>query len=156
MYLICYIGSRYNSTRLYYESCFISQWWFLGFIVSVFKSRWSQIWHKTKIWSFIKDTKECVILYFKVLKINPQGSKFHSSHRLRRVKMTVRQVEYLQDLSDGQLTIFSCDQAALQMVFSVRPSVRLSVCPSVCHTFLTMFPSLYHHEIFRSYYQWPK
>ena len=32
------------------------------------------------------------------------------------------------------------------------PSVRLSVC----HTFLTMFPSSYHHEIFRSYYQWPK
>ena len=27
--------------------------------------------------------------------------------------------------------VFSCDQAALQMVFSVRPSVRLSVCPSV-------------------------
>ena len=44
--------------------------------------------------------------------------------------------------------IFSCDQAALQMVFSVR----LSVCPSVCHTFFTMFPSSYHHEIFRSYY----
>ena len=35
---------------------------------------------------------------------------------------------------------------------SVRPSVR----PSVCHTFLTMFPSSYHHEIFRSYYQWQK
>ena len=56
--------------------------------------------------------------------------------------------------------IFSCDQAALQMVFSVRPSVclsvRLSVCPSVRHTFLTMFPSSYHHEIFRSYYQWQK
>ena len=48
--------------------------------------------------------------------------------------------------------IFSCDQAALQMVFSVCPSVR----PSVCHTFLTMFPSSYHHKIFRSYYQWPK
>ena len=33
-------------------------------------------------------------------------------------------------------------------------SVRLSVC----HTFLTMlmFPSSYHHEIFRSYYQWQK
>ena len=26
--------------------------------------------------------------------------------------------------------VFSCDQAALQMVFSVRPSVRLSVCLS--------------------------
>ena len=48
--------------------------------------------------------------------------------------------------------VFSCDQAALQMVFSVC----LSVCLSVCHTFLTMFPSSYHHEIFRSYYQWPK
>ena len=52
--------------------------------------------------------------------------------------------------------IFSCDQAALQMVFSVRPSVRLSVCPSVCHTFFTMFPSSYHHEIFRSYYHGQK
>ena len=35
-----------------------------------------------------------------------------------------------------RLYIFSCDQAALQMVFSVCPSVclsvRLSVCPSVC------------------------
>ena len=35
---------------------------------------------------------------------------------------------------------------------SVRPSVRLSVC----HTFLTMFQSSHHHEIFRSYYQWQK
>ena len=48
--------------------------------------------------------------------------------------------------------IFSCDQAALWMVQSVRPSVR----PSVCHTFLNMFLSTYHHEIFRSYYQWQK
>ena len=57
-------------------------------------------------------------------------------------------------------SFFSCDQAALWMVQSVRLSVRLSVCPSVrpsvCHTFLTMFPSSYHHEIFRSYYQWQK
>ena len=52
--------------------------------------------------------------------------------------------------------VFSCDQAALWMVQSVRLSVCPSVCPSVCHTFLTMFPSSYHHEIFRSYYQWPK
>ena len=51
---------------------------------------------------------------------------------------------------------FSCDQAALQMVFSVRPSVCLSVRPSVCHTFFTMFPSSYHHEIFRSYYHGQK
>ena len=32
----------------------------------------------------------------------------------------------------------------------------LSVRLSVRHTFLTMFPSCYHHEIFRSYYQWQK
>ena len=48
--------------------------------------------------------------------------------------------------------VFSCDQAALWMVFSVCLSVRLSVCLSVRHTFLTMFPSSYHHEIFRSYH----
>ena len=52
--------------------------------------------------------------------------------------------------------LFSCDQAALQMVFSVCLSVCPSVRLSVCHTFLTMFPSSYHHEIFRSYYQWLK
>ena len=51
--------------------------------------------------------------------------------------------------------LFSCDQAALWMVFSVCPSVCLSVCLSVRHTFLTMFPSSYHHEIFRSYHHGP-
>ena len=40
------------------------------------------------------------------------------------------------------LHIFSCDQAALQMVFSVCPSVRLSVCPSV-----TPFSPCSHHLI---------
>ena len=44
--------------------------------------------------------------------------------------------------------IFSCGQAALWMV--------QSVCLSVRHTFLTMFPSSYYHEIFKSYYQWQK
>ena len=52
--------------------------------------------------------------------------------------------------------VFSCDQAALQMVFSVCLSVCLSVRPSVCHTFFTMFPSSYHHEIFRNYYHGQK
>ena len=50
------------------------------------------------------------------------------------------------------MDIFSCDQAALWMVQSVRPSDRLSVR----HTFLTMLPSSYHHEMFRNYYQWKK
>ena len=55
--------------------------------------------------------------------------------------------------------VFSCDQAALQMVFSVCPSVCPSIRLSVRLShffFFTIFPSSYHHEIFRSYYQWPK
>ena len=52
--------------------------------------------------------------------------------------------------------VFSCDQAAIWLVQSVCLSVCLSVCPSVCHTFFTMFPSSYHHEIFRSYYHGQK
>ena len=46
--------------------------------------------------------------------------------------------------------------ATKQLYDWFSPSVRLSVCLSVRHTFFTMFPSSYHHEIFRSYYQWQK
>ena len=53
-------------------------------------------------------------------------------------------------------TLVSCDQAAIWLVQSVHPSVCTSVPPSVCHTFFTMFPSSYHHEIFRSYYHGQK
>ena len=60
----------------------------------------------------------------------------------------------------GEFCIFSCDQAAIWLTGSVRPSVRPSgrpsVRPSVCHTFFTLFPSLYHHEISRSYYHGQK
>ena len=50
----------------------------------------------------------------------------------------------------------ACFMAA-EIKFSedVRLSVCLSVCLSVRHTFLTMFPSSYHHEIFRSYHHGP-
>ena len=50
--------------------------------------------------------------------------------------------------------IFSCDQAALQMVFSVCPSVcpsvRLSVCPSV-RLSVTPFWLCSHHRIIMKY-----
>ena len=42
--------------------------------------------------------------------------------------------------------IFSCNQAALWMVFSVCLSVRLSVCPSVCLS-VTPFWLCSHHRI---------
>ena len=60
---------------------------------------------------------------------------------------------YIMDWCDKfSISVFSCDQAALWMVFSVCPSLCLSVCPS---HLLTMFPSSYHHEIFRSYHHGP-
>ena len=40
--------------------------------------------------------------------------------------------------------------AATKQLEDMNGSVRLSVCPSLRHTFLTMLPSSYHHEIFRS------
>ena len=46
--------------------------------------------------------------------------------------------------------------ATKQLYEWFSPSVCPSVSMSVRHTFLTMFPSSYHHEIFRSYYQWQK
>ena len=76
--------------------------------------------------------------------------------------MTVGQVEYLQDLSDGRLrisdfdiscigfiyfrqvngtfgqVIFSCDQAALRTLQSVRPSVT-PFSPCFCHRIITKF-----------------
>ena len=55
---------------------------------------------------------------------------------------------------DWKANIFSCDQAALWMVQSLWPSVRQSVSPPV--TLFIMFPSLYHHQIVRSYCQWRK
>ena len=54
---------------------------------------------------------------------------------------------YLPKFEFGKYVRWSC--------LSVCPSVCPSVCLSVRHTFFTMFPSSYHHEIFRSYRQGP-
>ena len=59
---------------------------------------------------------------------------------------------FVSELHISFFTVLSCDQAALRTHLSVRLSVRLSVC----HTFVTMFLSSYHHEIFRSYRHWQK
>ena len=74
----------------------------------------------------------------------------------RPTKCGIKLFVHSQTPTVAPFKFFSCDQAALELVFSVCPSVCLSLCPSVRHTFLTMFPSSYHHEIFRSYYQWQK
>ena len=54
----------------------------------------------------------------------------------------VQSVRLSVHLSVRPSHLFSCDQAALQMVFSVCPSVRLSVCLSV-----TPFWLCSHHRI---------
>ena len=57
---------------------------------------------------------------------------------------------------NGALTFLAATKQLYEWYFlSVRPSVCLSVCLSVRHTFLTMFPSSYDHEIFRSYHHGP-
>ena len=50
----------------------------------------------------------------------------------------------------------SCAQAALRTLLFICPSVCPSVRLSVCHTFFTMSPSSYHHDVFSSYYHWQK
>ena len=56
----------------------------------------------------------------------------------------------------GSARYFMFLAATKQLYKWYFPSVRLSVCPSVCHTLFTMFPSSYHHEIFKSYYHGQK
>ena len=63
---------------------------------------------------------------------------------------------FIQTSLIGKYRIFSCDQAAIWLVQSVRLSVRPSGRLSVRHTFSTMFPSSYHDEIFKSYYHGQK
>ena len=57
-------------------------------------------------------------------------------------------IAVLNERCTHQLYTFSCDQAALQMVFSVCPSVRPSVRLSVCHTF---FLPCSHHCIIMTF-----
>ena len=66
-------------------------------------------------------------------------------HRHYIVNYQVDKILYIS------LPFISCDQAAPWMAQFIRQS--LSVSLSVCDTIFTMFPSLYHHEIF-CYYQW--
>ena len=129
---------------------------------------WIHVWWSNDAYSLIM-LRRGALLFFKVI---CQISRSHGSKNCRIWPRLGISGLYLQfEFTNGYKTlhkvlicnlikIFSCDQAALQMGFSVclsvHPSVCLSVRPSVRHTFLTMFPSSYHHEIFRSYYQWQK
>ena len=78
-----------------------------------------------------------IIFHFpKVFRIWVQGSKLHSSDRLRQVKMTVRHVEYLQDLSEGRLRISDFHISCIGLIYFRQVKVHSdkwflqSTCPT--------------------------
>ena len=76
-----------------------------------------------------------------------QGRWYHINVRYINNNQNVSTIVDIQ-CESLMFSIFSCGQAAVWMVLSVIPSI----CPSACHTFIIMFLSSYHHEIFRNYY----
>ena len=111
-------------------------------------------------WRFFTYNSDPLNIIISCISIVGYFQLFLMPRQHRHVPWQVAKFVLITSLQFWAEQIFSCDQAALQMVFSVRLSVclsvRLSVCPSVCHTFFTTFPSSYHHEIFRSYYHGQK
>ena len=109
-------------------------------IVNSCSSKWCIIY---RLWC-------CFALCLLALKKKIQqdyGLNFHSIKYNRDVSPNkISHVVYIYKPKLIKWAIFSCDQAALQMVFSVRPSVRLSVCPSV-RLSVTPFSPCSHHRI---------
>ena len=71
----------------------------LKFLVDSCELTWQYLYRVTSL------ALQQLYLYSREVTLKDQGSKFHSSNHLRWVKLTVGQVEYLQDLSDGWLRI---------------------------------------------------
>ena len=87
----------------------------------------------------------------KVTEVNTQLSHFRTVTPVWIQIWWWNDAQSLMLLRRGALLFLAATKQLNEWYF---PSVRLSVRPSVCDTFLTMFPSSYHHEIFRSCYQW--
>ena len=107
-----------------------------------------------------KSLRFALLLVFVQWRFSPPGRQFHSQNLFEN-SVTVN-YRYLVDINlyehfDNRYRFLA---ATKQLNEWFSPSVCLSVClsvrPSVRHTLLTIFPSSYHHEIFRSYYQWQK
>ena len=110
---------------------------------------WSTL--KTRFMSMKKRGRQRVVVtMIEACKLCPQWTE---CSRSRLYMVGQRRQASSQDLFSlsYHFLIFSCDQP-LWMVQSIRPSVH----PSVCHTFLIMFLSSYYHEIFRNDYYWQK
>ena len=98
------------------------------------------LWHCPSVWIYliVFSTDFELSIWNLAIGLNWPTAKSSSSSRDKS--------RFLQNLSFRNcgvsfctFYVFSCDQAALQMVFSVRLSVRPSVCLSVC------LSHLFHH-----------
>ena len=111
-----------------------------------------------KAWSNIEEVAYC----FSRSSIKFQGHTGQKNHRFwpglsvsglssLNSRMAMKRCTKLEAAWKSCPIVFSCNQAALRTLLSVCLSVR----PSLCHIFFTMFPSSCHLENFRSYYHWP-
>ena len=116
----------------------------------------------TKVTVFVGDTGQMSVFFFRTYAIenacteeNIWGNSFLINHIFVLSFCWINLLHRL--LREEMLLFFMTFLAATKQLYKwYFQSVRPSVCPSVCHTFFTMFPSSYHHEIFRSYYHGQK
>ena len=112
---------------------------------------WNMVWIKDHFEMHFIERKKC-ILYLNV-KVFTEICPFQFSC-CQGDKSLPKPINRNQWLPLEQLVLFFFFfflAATKQLYKWFSPSVRPSVCLSVCHTFFTMFPSSYHHEIFMSY-----
>ena len=99
-------------------------------VVSVCTCANSIKWPGPCLWS------NCIrILY--LLAVVPRGLGLWKLY----LESSIKWFHWLTASQVGCLKVFSCDQAALQMVFSVCPSVRLSVRPSLLFDYVPIIVS---------------
>ena len=83
------------------------------------------------------------------------GSHARQSIDTSIVSQSKVQLIHCQCKSRLQIANLGINNAFLAATKQLYDWYFLCVCLSVRHTFLTMFPSSYHHEILRSYHQGP-
>ena len=147
------------------KNCWAQPWLSFGILQALWWS-WECIryffdWYRILYWNF----EICTISLFNfgwwytLIKNKHQISLYLGLKKMTNILQITFSNEFpLKKLLSVFLSVFLI---CLSVCSSVRPSVRPSVCLSVCLSvpvthFSTMFPSWYHHEIFRSDYQWQK
>ena len=131
-----------------------------------YKNCWAQTWLSFGILQALRWSWECIryffywcrILFWNLEICTVSLFSFGWWYTLMKNKHKISLYLGLKKMANIlQITFFKwifLKKKLLSVFLSVCMSVYLSVC--ACHAFFTMFPSWYHHEIFRSDYQWQK